>query len=104
MLQIKFSGRDCGFNVVTDRTLKKKQPTYIVPAELFFGIFLIFEVWIIYWTIQHGRLTRWIKRRACDVGKVTEGLENEYHVGEATEVLEDELWQMWGLWDEDKYK
>ena len=30
----------------------------------------------------HGRLAKWRKWRACDVGKVNEGLENE-------------LWRMW---------
>ena len=29
------------------------------------------------WNIYHGRLARWIKWRACDVGEAKEGFENE---------------------------
>ena len=70
----------------------------------------------------HGRLARWIKWRACDVGEAKEGLENELwrrwsngrvgewaetyvkrgkgwrmscDVGKATEGLENELWRGW---------
>ena len=30
---------------------------------------------------------------SCDVGKATEGLENECDVGEVTEMLKNELWR-----------
>ena len=75
----------------------------------------------------HGRLARWVKRRACDVGEAKEGLENELwrrwnngrvgewdvtyvkrrkgwrmscDVGEVMESLENqnELWRRWSDW------
>ena len=69
--------------------------------------------------IWHGRLARWIKWRACDVGEAKEGLENELwgrwsngrvgewaklarwikwnasDVGQAKGGLENKLWRRW---------
>ena len=52
-----------------------------VAAPSVYGWFM---VWMIYSmvTIWHGRLARWIKWRACNVGEAKEGLENE-------------LWRSW---------
>ena len=58
----------------------------------------------------HGRLARWIKWRACDVGEAKEGLESELwrrwsngtvvklavtYLRKATEGLDNALWRRW---------
>ena len=45
-------------------------------------------------TLEHGRLTRWCKWRACDVGKA-KGWRMSCDIGETTEKLENELWHRW---------
>ena len=42
-------------------------------------------------TLDHGRLARWRNRRACDVGKAKEGLENE--LWRRWSGLENTLWR-----------
>ena len=42
---------------------------------------------------RHGRLARWIKSRACDVGEANWRMNCD--LGEATEGLENELWRKW---------
>ena len=52
----------------------------------------------------HGRLARWRKWSACDVGEATEGfVRMSCEVVETTEGLENELWRRWsdkrvGIW------
>ena len=46
-------------------------------------------------TVDNGRLARWIKWRACDVGEAKERMENDCDIGEVTERLENELCS-WG--------
>ena len=43
----------------------------------------------------HGRLARWIKLRACDVAEGKKGWRMNCEIGEATEGLENELWNRW---------
>ena len=44
---------------------------------------------------SHGRLSRWCKWRACDVGEAKEGWTMSCDAGEAKEGLENELWPRW---------
>ena len=76
----------------------------LVPFESkFINFVAYFKTSILRPTVYHGRLARWIKWRACDVGEAKEGLENELwrrwsnrrmscDVGKVTEELENELW------------
>ena len=74
------------------------------PGSINFLTVQKFWIWV-----PHGRLARWMKWRACEVGEEKEDLENELwrrwsngrvwewacDVGKATEGLENELWCRW---------